>query len=497
MIGDGVRKAVKLLTGIDKSITGNVSLSLVGGLVSRALQFSIFIIIARSFGPEALGIFSFGLVILNLGGTVSKAGLDKAVLKFVPIYENEDKERLSGTIFLSLGASFGIGLVISGLLFMGADTINEYTISDYGSSINLFLVGIPFMALMSVAAATTRGYLTTKYSVLIQDFVRSGLAILLVAAAAYIGNSIFDAIVGYVAAIVVAAILGLLILLKVGGLGYKSTVVFEPRKIFIYSLPLMIGSLAQFLTGWTDIFMLGIFGTSREVGIYQAGYQTAAILGFVLVSVNSIFPPIASKLIDSRNMIELGRLYSSISKWVTYLTVFGYLVFIIYPEPILAIFGQAFLEAKTLLFILGFMFVVNAGVGPAGYLLMMAEYERLEMINTIFAGTLNVFLNFVLIQRFGILGAAIATAISLTLINLARAIELRRFLALTPEFRNYWKGVLGLSLSAIVLLAGKEFQLPQWQGVILFGALSFFLFSVTLLYLDLDDNDWLLIRSIR
>jgi O-antigen/teichoic acid export membrane protein len=61
--------------------------------------------------------------------------------------------------------------------------------------------------------------------------------------------------------------------------------------------------------------------------------------------------------------------------------------------------------------------VLNAATGTAGYLLVMTHYERPAAVMFGLAAVLNVLLNLLLIPRFGMTGAAIASAIALVLLN--------------------------------------------------------------------------------
>jgi O-antigen/teichoic acid export membrane protein len=88
------------------------------------------------------------------------------------------------------------------------------------------------------------------------------------------------------------------------------------------------------------------------------------------------------------------------------------------PRWILALFGSGFTSGSTSLAILAGGQFVNVVTGSVGFILMMCGYEKL-MRNTILGiALLNMLLNFLLIPWFGVNGAAIATAVSLALMNL-------------------------------------------------------------------------------
>ena len=61
------------------------------------------------------------------------------------------------------------------------------------------------------------------------------------------------------------------------------------------SFPLMLSSSLILLLGWTDTIFLGIYTSSKDVGIYHVALKLAALIGFSLQSMNSILAPKIAK----------------------------------------------------------------------------------------------------------------------------------------------------------------------------------------------------------
>ena len=66
-------------------------------------------------------------------------------------------------------------------------------------------------------------------------------------------------------------------------------------------------------------------------------------------------------------------------------------------------------------------------IGFAGQILGVLGRSKLILINSLVAGILNIVLNYILIPRYGIIGAAIATGFSIFAVNVARTIEIYFF----------------------------------------------------------------------
>jgi O-antigen/teichoic acid export membrane protein len=88
-------------------------------------------------------------------------------------------------------------------------------------------------------------------------------------------------------------------------------------------------------------------------------------------------------------------------------------ILLILGEPLLRMFGKDFVAGYPLMFVIAIGLLARAAVGPAERLLNMLGERRSCAHAYAGAFLLNVALCFVLIPRFGAMGAAIASAIAL------------------------------------------------------------------------------------
>jgi O-antigen/teichoic acid export membrane protein len=185
-----------------------------------------------------------------------------------------------------------------------------------------------------------------------------------------------------------------------------------------------------------------------------------------------------------------------VTKWIVYLTTLGGAFLLIYRSEILRLFGETAPEAEMALAILAVGQFTAAGVGATGYLLSMSGYERVESVNTLTVVILNVVLNYVLIQQYGIVGAGAATAISLGLLNLVRLAEVRWFLGIQPYHRTYWRGGIATGVGIGILLLGRYIPLFPLAKAFVVGACGLLGFLGSMYLLGADEYDRLLIESL-
>jgi O-antigen/teichoic acid export membrane protein len=481
---------------VQDSIAGLVSIAFAGNVMGRGLSYALNFVIATGLGPEAVGLFAFGIVIMNIGAIFARLGLDGAIRKLVPVYQNrDDSGLLTGAVLLSLLVPLIWGVFVSGLTFLILSTdIGLFNTSTSG--VLFFVAAIPLLGVFRVSTRASEGFQRTEYAVITRDLIRPGIALLFAFIGSYLIKDIVISIIGYVVSIIVALIFSLGFLYFQGGFDGIGEVDFQPASILNLSIPMFLSNLGQYFTLWTDILVLGLFVPAAALGKYQIAYQTSLLLTFLLTALNSLFPSIAADLYDSGHYERLENIFESTTKWITYLTGFGYIFLIVYAKPILSLFGQAFTDASSALIIVATAQMVGATAGPVGFLLTMSEYERIELANAVSTAVLNVCLNFVLIQQYGIIGAALATAVSITTLNVLRIAEVRYFLGMTAYSGKYIFGLISLALATGVMLAVKQTTLSGIVLLAVAGVTSAVVFLTTLWIVAVDEQDYILLEAV-
>jgi O-antigen/teichoic acid export membrane protein len=110
-----------------------------------------------------------------------------------------------------------------------------------------------------------------------------------------------------------------------------------------------------------------------------------------------------------------------------------FLIFVFFGETWLEMaFGNEYVNSYYPLMIIAVGQLFNVVVGPAGYLLSMAGFEKDTAKVMVWASILNVLLNLLLIQKFGMIGAAVSSALCLAIWNLSVMMILRKRIGISP-----------------------------------------------------------------
>ena len=161
-----------------------------------------------------------------------------------------------------------------------------------------------------------------------------------------------------------------------------------------------------------DKIMLGVLLGKEEVGIYTIGVQLADIFAIMIVPMQtSLFPKMIN--LFKEDYREYIKFYLKSNVLITQLYILGcfssiFVIRIVFPY----IFSKDYLPAIMVYSILTLAVLMKAnGALQTGHM-TLKEITKKSFYKTTAGLGINAILNYILIKRFGINGAAMATAIT-------------------------------------------------------------------------------------
>jgi O-antigen/teichoic acid export membrane protein len=188
---------------------------------------------------------------------------------------------------------------------------------------------------------------------------------------------------------------------------------YRPRLWLRTSLPMLFGALTWLLLQRIDTVMLAMLSDFHDTGLYVAATRIANFVSVGLILVGGIVAPLIAEFYADRRMQDLQRVSALAAAGALSLGIVAAFIILIAGEELLALFGQAYRESLAALLILTAGHLVLAAFGAVRALATMTEYEDQRALIGIATVLLNVLLNWLLIPRYGIEGAAAATSVSL------------------------------------------------------------------------------------
>jgi O-antigen/teichoic acid export membrane protein len=214
----------------------------------------------------------------------------------------------------------------------------------------------------------------------------------------------------------------------------------------------MSSIMVQFQRNIQTLF-LGSLNTMTSVGIFSIASQITAVSGNFTSSLNTSSKPVVAEIHDRRDMKQMGQLYQTTNKWAVMVQLPISLLMILFPGPLLSIFGDSYTQGATALVILAFADLLNVGTGMGGIILDMTGYTRLKLLNSILRLGLYLGFDLLLIPRWGLVGAAVAVLAGEGMVNLLRLFQVYVLFRLLPFNRGFFKPLVAAALAALGALA--------------------------------------------
>lgn len=463
----------KIAKGTGIVLTGTI-LGMLLGLVSR-------IVIVRYVTPSEFGLLYLSLTITGITATIACLGFPVATVRYVAFYlERKDTANVCEAIKTSLVVSSILGIALFLFIFFFADKLARiFNEPQLVPVIKIMSFIIPARVLISVLVSILRGFEDVTSKIYFQDILPYVTKLPLLGIVILFGwafkGVVYAALISFLSVAMLAAVYSVKKIyprLQDGKLRSSSSEKsLLRRELVFFALPLFITIILQLVISSTDTLMLGYFKTSLVVGFYNAAHPLASYIAVILGASAFIYFPIATALHAQNLTSELKQMYQVTTKWVFSITLPLFLVVFLVPDSTLYfLFGTRYIEAATALRILSVGIFLHTFLGLNVQTLIVLGKARYVMLNNLMVAGLNVVLNLQLIPRFGLEGAAFASAVSLILGNILATGELYKISGIHPFTRNYFKPIaLAVPLAAIFYVAGRVFLDNVYLQVIVLG----------------------------
>ncbi len=419
-----------------------------GTVFEFATRFVIALILARSLGANDYGLYVLAISAASLFAGISLLGTDDAMVRYVAILSGRrDDDGVTGTMQIGFGMALLGGLVMGGILFLcaGPIAVDLFHAPELARVLHLFAVVVPFLAVSNTLLGMARGFRRMDYAALSQNVLQSLVRVVLVAIFA-LGGWLHL----YAAAIAfglsdVAASLALIALLN-REFPLKRSLDLRARRdlraIFGFALPLWLaGLLRQFRRNIQNV-MLGVMSSVANVGIFAIANRVNLVAGVSSQSIYIASRPLMAQLHDRRDHEALGGLYTATTRWTFGINIPFFLVMVLYPGSLLLAFGKPFVAGATSLVILACGQMVDAGTGTCQGMIDMTGHTRVKLANAVALTTLLIGGGALLIPRWGVVGAAVASFVAVSSVNVASIVEVWMFEKLIPFDRSFLKPAL-------------------------------------------------------
>ncbi|GEM_PF-5345250 len=411
------------------------SLSFIVKIIGLLISFLLQIVLARTLNLSDFGAYNYLSSLSILLVAFCLLGFDKVSLKFIPEYIEKGISTLRYERYAIKAASLSSFLILTLILIFGAGYI-EKTVDVSIELVALWCVSIFFMAISSVYAGLIQ---SIKKPVVSQfnELVLKPLVIMVGVGSVALNSQLklYDALLLLLAASLLSALTNFICWKKMGS-KYRHGSVAVSSGWMSTGLGFLGITLCNTALNQIDILMIGSMLGAEQGGIYSVAVKITNLLTLFLVAFNVVAAPMITAFYVKGDMVGLQNLLQTVSKYVSLFTVLCAICMYVFIDHLLALFGEQFSAAEYSIYILGLAKCVGAITGSASYLLSLTGYQKQVLVILSSSVALNIFLNYILIGKAGISGAALATAITMVIWNLAMFIFVLRVFNLNTTFVN-------------------------------------------------------------
>lgn len=422
----------------------------ISGFITKGISILLVPFYTRVLNPADYGLIDYIAILGFFVGVIFSLEIYQAIARFYADFKSQ-AERVkyisSGFLFTLLVFSIFVALI-----FLFTDTWSKLLIGSdkYKLILRVSAFYILFNALFNYLLNVIRYRLESKnYTIcsLTNTFITVALSILLV--------------VRYrmgVMGIFYAQTAGVMIALFIALYFAKSSIRFQfsmpcVRELLTFSVPLVPLSIGVYLLLFIDRFFIKSLLDLSDLGVYGIAFRVASISSVIMGSLNSASTPlIYSKYKHKDTPAQLSRIFQYVVFGAIIITIFLSL----FARELLVLFTTPDYYSAALLV----PFLVASGFiskfydyAPGLYIAKKTKFvARIYLTGAVF----STFSNYILIKSFGLIGAAISSVLSASLIFLVTLYYSQRLYFIPFQFKRI---ILSVIISAFLIIIGIKTHL--------------------------------------
>jgi len=399
-------------------------------ILQRIIQTGRGVVFARLLGPAEYGIYTLAFFFIPLIVTVARLGIPSCFNRYIPQYEQKGalKDFLKKTYLLVVAG----GAFVTLICLLNARSLSSIL---YGTPLYYRIIIICALTIFPycIYEAIIYSFSGMRVFKLASSFRTSQLLVFTVLGAAFVminPKAEQTILANFIAFVLVVSLFGFifrkyLINLKEQNLKIKENKFYS--KIFKFSIFFVISPVVNTIFSCVDRWMLGRFTDFTQVGVYSIAINLAGFIFFFGMIAGNILLPNISNIWEQGDKNKVMYMLNFALKLNTLFILFGaFAIFLLKNQIVSILYGAEYIQCLPIVGIL-LIFWLHHGIywTVAGYA-EIAEKTYIPLICSCVGLISNIFLNYILIPKYGVMGAAVATTFSFGLLLIVVFIWFRK-----------------------------------------------------------------------
>lgn len=467
-----------------RTVFANMSWMLIAQIIASVLAFVWTILTAQYLGPSDYGIFGTAISFSNLFMVITDLGIATYIVRSISTdFENEDKY-LNNAFSLSLLLSvLYLSVVLITLLLLGWD--NKIILACF-----LYAIVNVISRLFGILQVSFQAHEQMKFQA-ITSIIGSLSTFILLMSVIFTSLGLFWIIFAYIISNIISLIY---VLFTVRKQYFKPKLSFDftfYKELIKSSIPFAVSGVFVTIYYSLDVVMITQFVGTYETGLYNAAYKLLSLLTIFYSIYGAVIFPVMSKLFkDSKDLLRLS--FIKATKYLTAVSIPISVFTCFYSYDIINIYGPEFTSAGAVLNILIWTICFIYINGNCGSVLNAAHKEYSVTVICGLAALLNIILNLLLIPKYSIYGASVATVLSEVLVFILSMFVLKK---LNQHPDKHWVyDIIKICLASGILAIALYFlNLNLWLAMPVSIVVYF---AAIILLKTIDEDDKLILKQI-
>jgi len=386
-------------------------------------------VLGKELGPKGLGTYTLVFTIYMFGMQFAAFGFGAALTNYIAKYKN-NISKIEEYVSSGVIGSIASGSIMGILLYSFSEylSINFFHIPEMVILLKITAVCFPFMAIQKVALGALNGFRKMSHFAMINIFQNTFVFLISVFLVFFLKMGVTGAVVGFVVPTVMIGVVSLLYIRKSFSLPSRLVLGNILREITLFGFYVVLGNSIGLINTQVDSLLIGRFMNETDVGYYA--------IAVIIMQGITLLPSAVQAVTTPTMATYYGRKeYSKIRKLVknTMLEIFAIeLIFLIFltifgKHIIIILFSEEFAPAYIPMLVLSIGYLMYAPWMSVGAIFACIGKVNLSFKLNGLCAILNTTLNLLFIPKFGLIGAASATAFSLIFTFLINLYYIKRF----------------------------------------------------------------------
>jgi O-antigen/teichoic acid export membrane protein len=436
-------------------------------IYSQALTACLGIYLARYLGADLYGLVNLARNLLIIALVLTPIGLDLALQRHLSKAGGDIETARAEIAWLRIFAIV-VSLVLTLVLFAGgADWLEAsvFRFPDFAKVFTVTMAALPFGTDLAVLGGAYRGIyrpipsLTATY--LVQPSVRAIAVLLLLFSGLSVWAVVWGTLLGFIASWVYLAIKADFDFAWRGRPLIKVTA--SAFQVLRYAPVLGLSTLIFTIARSLDTIALGYWASSGDVGRYAAVLMVTLLVGIVGSSLGQTLGTSVAAASHAGDTGKMAALLRGNMELASILCAPFCVVIAIWGQDIDLLLGPSYVIDRSVFVVAAAMQWLMAVTHYSSSALSLTGRHRVELFNNVLALAVQSAACFLLVPRFGLIGAATASLISIFVINVARQIEIAEivgFMIVGP--RLFFPLLVALIAAVPLVFVGQAAGIRTW-----------------------------------